>query len=211
MKINIGRYADVGKAVGEVLNINGDSISIFIYPEKYMDISVGKVLIINSVSHFPILIINKSVHRARREQGFTPLKTGYEKLKTIYPDADRMYIYAVSGLLIGYVDKKGVLNIGYGSPPRLHDLTYLLDSIDTTTIFLDRNGNPNFNIIRYLFSEGVDPLLFREFIIKNKDVIKSLGPKENVFDSLFNNLLTSVSNHFLLRVLIYDFIELMEW
>ncbi len=211
MKVNTGKYNDVGSAVGEVLNINGDVISIFIYPEKYSDVSIGEVLLVNSGSYYPILVISKNIHRARREQGFTPLKTGYEKLKTIYPDVDRMYIYAISGLLIGYIDEKGYLNVGYGAPPRLHDLTYILDSKSKTAIFLNRDGKPDFNVIRYLFSQGIDPLFFREFIMKNIDVIKSLGDKESVFNSLFDSLLKSSSNQSLMRILINDFIQLMGW
>ncbi len=211
MKVNVGKYNNLGSAVGEVLSINGDLISIFIYPEKHGDVSIGEVLLVNSESYFPILVIYKNIHRARREQGFTPLKAGYEKLKTIYPDVDRMYIYAISGLLIGYIDEKGYLNIGYGAPPRLHDLTYVLDSKSRAAIFLDRDEKPDFNVIRYLFSQGIDPLFFREFIMKNMDVIKSLGDKEFVFNSLFNSLLKSVPTHSLMRVLINDFIQLMGW
>lgn len=211
MSLSIGKYMGIQKAVGEILSIDGKIVSIFIYPEKYRDISVGEIIIVNSETYFPIMVVSKNVHRARREQGFIPIKTGYEAMKEIYPDADRLYIYAASSVLVAYTDADGVLRIGYGPSPRLHDLAYPLDPDDRINLFLSNSGEPNFDMLKYLFSEGVNPIIFREFIQKNRCVIESISSKEDVFKSLFNTLIDIVPSQSILRVLIKEFLSLMRW
>ena len=210
MSIKVSRYSGAKIAVGEVASIHGSEVIVYIYPHRYPEVSVGEVLLINSGDHYPIIIIDRNIHRARREQGFTPLMTGHDELKEIYPDADRLYIYAVSGITVGFSDKKGGVTIGIGPSPRLHDFAYIMDSNDRSDLFLaDREAD--FTILRYLLHSRNDPILLREFLIKNRDVINGLGEEREVFKKFFKTLSSIMMNEYLFKIILTDFINVLGW
>ena len=210
-RIKVSRYTGSETALGEVASINGNRFIIYVYPEKYPEVSIGDILLIDSGVYHPIIIVDESIHRARREQGFTPLRTGHDELKEIYPDADRLYIYAISGLNVAYAGEKGGVKIGFGPSPRLHDFTYEMEENDKKSLFLDEEDRPDFMIIRYLLNDARDPILLREFILRNRDVIIRLGDEEEVFKAFFTAVTEMNLGDAFLKTAVEDFLRIMGW
>jgi hypothetical protein len=210
-KIRVSRYSGSETAVGEVASINGSKYIIYLYPERYPEISIGDILLIDSGIYHPIIVVDENIHRARREQGFTPLHTGHDELKEIYPDADRLYIYAISGVNVAYADEKGSVKTGFGPSPRLHDFAYDMEEEDKERLFLDEGDTPNFTILRYLLHGARDPILLREFIARNRDVITKLGDEREVFSAFFNAITEMNLGDAFLKTAIDDFLSIMGW
>jgi len=209
--IKVSRYTGSEAAVGEVASINGSKYVIYVYPERYPEISIGDILLIDSGVYHPIIIVDENIHRARREQGFTPLHTGHDELKEIYPDADRLYIYAISGVNVAYADEKGDVKVGFGPSPRLHDFTYDMEEKDKEKLFLNEEDALDFTILRYLLHGARDSILLREFIARNRDVIAGLGDEREVFKAFFTVITEMNLGDAFLKTAIDDFLRVMRW
>ena len=207
MRIKIDRYRG-NKAFGEVSSIDGVEVSIYVYPEKYQNISIGNVVILNSGSYYPVIIIHRNLHRARREQSFYVLRMGHEDLESIYPDAITQYIYVVSGIMVGYCNTLGEVNWSIGPPPRLHDLSYLIDRDDLENLLLV-GGNPNFRWLENLIRATNDTLVIKEFFIKNREVLRDIGDPKKVFMELFISLFESGLRDDVIKNILKSFIEVV--
>lgn len=210
MKLNVLKYIQRDDPIGEVLSIDGNVINVYVYPEYYGSISINQFLIIVSKHFFPITVVFKNIHRTKREGSFAPSRTGYERLKEIYPDIDRTYVYAISTYLVGYSSLDGEVYISPNISPRLHDFTYVLDEDDTIALF-KRNGQLDFGLLRYLLSFKQDPLFFRDFLFKNRHVLKSLSNKETIFKTVFDVIRSVITDERIMRVMLNDLVCVLEW
>lgn len=210
MKIDLGKYRGNSDALGEVSGIDGVKLSIYVYPDKYSSISVGDIIVVNSDTYFPVMIVSKNLHRVKREQSFTPMRTDYETLKRVFPDVNRLYTYVVSGVLVAYLDLKGNVYRGIGPSPRIHDFVYKLDEIDKVSL-MRGEGKIDFSILRYFVGFVRDTLLIREFILKNRLAISELGSESEVFNALFKVLLDAGLSDNDIRIICDDFLSIMGW
>jgi hypothetical protein len=136
------------------------------------------------------------------------MKMGYEDLKAVYPDADTLYIYVISGVMIAYCDSSGRVFHGIGPSPRLHDLSYGMNVEDVKNIFVI-DGEPNFGCLRYFIDVTNNTMLVREFFVKNKEAIMMLGPPKKVFRELFISLLESGLSEGIIRDIVKDFMDVI--
>ncbi len=207
--IELSKYSNIENAIGEVLSIDGNRITIYVYPERFQDISMGDMLIVKSDYVNPILVIDRNIHKARREQGFTPIRVGIEEFRRLYPDSEYYYMYVTSGLYVSYADSNGVLFLSIGASPNVHDLAFKLDSNDRIKLFL-KGSEISFDILRYIFWDKIDIMLFREFLIKNIDVLRKLGSIAELIGPLSRSIITLTRNHVVFKNLIKEFIEVLS-
>ena len=188
MRIDISKYIEPNNALGEVSSIDGLNINIHVYPDRFQEISIGEILIVNSGVFLPVILITRNIHRALSERGFTPLKMDHSDLNKLYPDIERLYIYVATGVMIGYMSSDGSINIGLGGNPRIHDLAYLMDKDDKYRFFY-HDGRLDLTPLIYAGDELGDIVLIREFIRRNIDVLLRDSTVEELISRLFNILL----------------------
>jgi len=184
--MNISKYRTGRKAVGEVANILGNNVSVYLYPEAYEDVSMGDFLLITGRKTSFVSVVVKNLHRVRRERSFSLMGMDYEDIKEIYPDIDRLYIYAVEAAIIGTVDLSGKLSIGLGGAPRIHDMVFKMDEEDILEVF--RYRDISFDLLKYLEGYVGDDVWVREFFRRNREVLRSLGDGGDILEKLMDTL-----------------------
>jgi hypothetical protein len=207
MNIDLGRYRGLEKAIGEVSSIEGVGVDIHVYPEKYHLVSVGDILLVNSGGYHPIIVVTRSLHRVRRERSFITAGVDHEGMKRVYPDSERLYIYVISGVMVGYIDISGEVSYGLGYSPRVHDFTYILDPEDRGALLME-DSEIDLRLVRRLLEHTSDPLIFREFLIRNRDVIDGLGDVDIVFSELFKIMLDLRIDEGAIGIMVSDFIKI---
>lgn len=195
MKIDMSKYIDPGNALGEVSSIDGLNINIYIYPDRFPDISIGEIVVVNSGGILPVVIITSNIHRALSERGFTPLKMDHGDLSRMYPDIDRLYTYVATGVMTGYISRDGLIHIGLGGNPRIHDLVYIMDRDDRYILF-HRDGRLDLSPLIYIGGGLGDIVFMREFIKRNMDILLRGSTIDELISTIFNTLLrVGISQH----------------
>jgi len=184
--MRISKY-NARRPVGEVAGISGTNITVYLYPEAYEDVSMGDLLIVISKLRGYVGVVVKNLHRVRRERSFSLMGMDYEEIKKLYPDIDRLYIYALEMSLIGFSGDEGFFNLGLGGAPRIHDPVYKLDWDDVVEVF--KTGDEvSFSVFRYLADYLGDDVWVREFFRRNASVLSRLGEREYLLERMMDAL-----------------------
>lgn len=185
--MKLAKYINNRKSIGEVSSISGNTISLYLYPEEYEDVSIGDIVLVVSRANGYVGVVVKNLHRVRRERSFSLMGMDYEDVKKLYPDIDRLYIYAVEVAMVGYFSEDSGLNIGLGGAPRIHDPVYKLDVDDAVKLFTDSDG-VSFDVFRYLRDYLSDDVWVREFFRRNASLFRRLVEDEPLLERLMDML-----------------------
>ena len=185
--MRISRYINLKRPVGEVAGISGTNITVYLYPEAYEEVSMGDLLVVVSKLRNYVGVVVKNLHRVRRERSFSLMGMDYEEIKKLYPDIDRLYVYALEVSLIGFSVDEGSFNLGLGGAPRIHDPVYKLDSDDVVEVF-KAGDDVSFSVFRYLADYLSDDVWVREFFSRNASVLTRLGGMEYLLERLMDSL-----------------------
>lgn len=185
--MKLSKYINSRKPVGEVSSISGNTVNIYLYPESYEDVSVGDIVLVASRVNGYVGVVVKNLHRVRRERSFSLMGMDYEGVKKLYPDIDRLYIYAVEVALVAYFSQGSGVNLGLSGAPRIHDPVFKLDEADGSELFRGVNGI-SFDILRYLSVYLGDDIWVREFFRRNSKLFRGLGGGEELLERLMDIL-----------------------
>jgi len=186
--MNIVKYTNSRSRIGEVASISGNLINVFLYPHSYQSVSMGDfLLIVGGVGGY-VGVVVRNLHKVRRERNFSLMGMDYEEIKRLYPDIDRLYIYAIDLILVGYVTNDSKTIIGLSGSPRIHDPVYKMDDSDVKDIFIRLDGI-DFSLFRYLRDYLEDVVWFREFLRRNRDVLTTLSNRRVLLDKYLDTLI----------------------
>ena len=162
--------ADKSRSIGEVAGVEGDIIEVFVYPEKYEFVSVGKVVVINSGSYNPMGLVLKLSHSSRYGT-FTPLKYTRSELEDFYPDLKEYQKFITSIVYTSHFDEGGVKHFRRGMP-LLHDLAYIVDSREALKQFFKPSGEWDFTFLNYFVRSGATFVEISEFFKNHMEFFK---------------------------------------
>lgn len=186
--MRLAKYINMRKPVGEVSSISSNTVSVYLYPDAYEDVTMGDLVLVASRLNGYIGVVVKNLHRVRRERSFSLMGMDYEEVKRLYPDIDRLYIYAVEVAMVGYFPEGSSINVGLGGSPRLHDPVFKLDEEDAVNLFMDDAGVVSFDVFRYLSGYLGDDVWVREFFRRNSGLFRRLGDGEILLERIMDIL-----------------------
>lgn len=148
--------------VGEVAGVEGDILEVFIYPEKYNDVFVGSIVLVDSSDIKLLGIVVKKAHSSRYGT-FAPLRRSREELKKAYPDIDRYHRYVSSILYTSVLESETITHVRKGSP-RLHDRVYSLGKETYVKEFLKPSGEWDLKFLDHLVGAKLPAHLIMEIL-----------------------------------------------
>ncbi len=173
--------------VGEVAGVEGDILEVFVYPERYNDIFVGSLVLIDSSDLKILGIVVRKTHSSRYGT-FAPLRKNREELHKAYPDLDRYHRYVSSILYTSVLVDETPVHVRRGSP-RLHDMVYVLKKSDLIMEFLKPRGGWDFSFINHLIGARLSPHLIMETI---GNLLSQVTLNEDEKESMLSSLLDVV-------------------
>lgn len=169
--------------VGEVAHIEDDIIDVFIYPEKFKDVSKGSILLINSEVLKPIGVVVKTAHSARYAS-FSPLRLDRTSLDDAYPDIKNYHKFVSTIVYTSVLKDDKVLHYRY-SAPLLHDQVYIIRENSLLEKFFKPRGKWDFSFLEYLLNHGLNHLDLREIFFSHLNFFEAnWGEKAHIIESV---------------------------
>jgi hypothetical protein len=157
--------------IGEVAHIEDDIIDVFVYPERFKEVSKGSILLIDSGDFKPVGIVLKTAHSSRYGS-FAPLRLSRESLEDAYPDIKNYHKF-VTTILYTSVLKDGKISHFRYSAPLLHDQVYIIKDHSLLEHFFKPRGEWDFSFLEYLMNYGASHLDLRELFFSHLDFFKA--------------------------------------
>ncbi len=179
-------YADISRAVGEVASYNGDEIELFVYPEKFDRLVVGKLVLINCSGPVKVLGIVKELIHAPRHSSFSPLHMTRAEIEKAYPDLSEYHRFSSTIVYTSVLRGEKVSHTRI-IVPRLHDLAFIVEDKDLLLRFFMPGGSLDLTFMRY-YLKHVDTTTFRDFLITNHDVISKIISNDRNFSEFIKKI-----------------------
>ncbi|MGQ4892597.1 MAG: hypothetical protein ACP6IP_08930 [Candidatus Njordarchaeia archaeon] len=151
--------------IGEIANVDGDILDIFVYPDKFNLVAVGSIIIVETENVKPLGIVLKKAHKAKYNS-FTPLKKSRGELAEAYPDLEAYHDF-VTTVVYTSVLRDDEIKHFRGPLPKLHDLVYIVRSENLLESFFKPGGNWDFSFLEYYLASGATHLEIREMFYNN--------------------------------------------
>lgn len=162
-------------AIGEVANVKGGILDIYIYPEYYPNVNIGNIIVINAEKFKLLGIVLKLLHETRLGS-FTPLRKPRNEINQTYPDLERYHSYVSTIVYTSHLDlssgKSEIFHRRAGMP-RLHDLAFIVQEEDLLDTFFKPNGLWDFSFLKYYIKEGASIIEVSDLLYCHKDYIRS--------------------------------------
>lgn len=162
-------FSDKEGAVGEVAAVEGNLIEVFVYPEHFHRVRVGKVVAISSEGDKPMGLVLRLAHTSGLGS-FTPMKRTRQEIAQTYPDLDRYHKFTSAVAYTSHMSHRGVVH-SRSAMPRLHDLVFLVEPHDLLKAYFKPNGAWDLRFLGYFTAAGASLLELSEFIEVHKDFI----------------------------------------
>ena len=169
--------------IGEIANVDGDILEIFVYPEKFNSVAVGSIVLVNAEAIKPIGVVLKKAHSAKYNS-FTPLKKSRGELAEAYPDLEAYHDFVTTAVYTSNL-RSGYIRHFRGPLPKLHDLVYIINDDSLLEQFFKPRGNWDFSFLEYYLASGATHLEIRELFYNNQQFFtERKGEKQEIFASL---------------------------
>ena len=188
MRIDLSRYNIYSDyLVGEVMSIDGDYITVSLYPDRYGAVRLASPFYISSSECGLFAIAVSNITKAKYGKEFTLFKRelGSEST-TIYPDLKTHYNYIIEVLNIYYIDLDGYVHLRRGCNPSPHDEAYIMDDNDFREILSFKGFNKD--LIRYISEFIQKPIFMRELLYRIRDTLEDYDANmilSNMLESLY--------------------------